>query len=136
LDQLNLTCNPALAIIETLQIEGHADNEGGFAQNLALSAARASSAFTEMAPSIAGREPEMLGFQNLLEQPVLAVSAYSFSRPLATNDTTEGRAANRRIDLRFIMYVPPGVEFIPISVEDIHAISAKLLAARRVGGND
>jgi outer membrane protein OmpA-like peptidoglycan-associated protein len=120
------TCNPGLSLIETVQVEGHADTDGSYQGNLILSALRAASALGEMVNSGSDQTAEILLFQNLLSEPVMAVAAYSSDRPVATNATEEGKAANRRIDLRFIMYVPPGLEFLPQTVADIPAISEKL----------
>lgn len=134
--RIALACNPALALIETVQVEGHADIEGTFDYNLTLSAGRAANALGAMVRGGAAGSTDMLLFQNLLGQPVMAVSAYSFSRPIAPNETEEGRAANRRIDLRFIMYVPPGLEFLPQTVEDIPAIAEKLRHPAQVKAGD
>ncbi len=60
--------------------------------------------------------------ENLKRQPVLSVAAYGPDRPVASNDTAEGRATNRRIDLRFIMVTPQdtqGIEIIRESLEDV-----------------
>ena len=37
---------------------------------------------------------------------VLSVAGYGKMRPIASNDHATGRATNRRIDLRIIMYTP------------------------------
>jgi hypothetical protein len=42
-------------------------------------------------------------------KPILAVSAYGATRPIASNDRSEGRASNRRIDLRILMHEPRDV---------------------------
>jgi hypothetical protein len=73
----------------------------------------------------------MLGFENLLQQPVLAVAGYGKTRPISTNETDKGRAENRRIDLRFIMYVPKGLEYVPHTVDDIEKIRVGLAAAKK-----
>lgn len=125
-------CNAGLALIETVQVEGHADNVGRFDANLVLSSARAASTLGQMVENPGQAGADMLQFLNLLDQPVMAVSGYSFSRPIGPNDTAEGRAANRRIDLRFIMYVPPGQEYVPQTVADIPLIAARLRAATEV----
>ena len=39
-------------------------------------------------------------------QPVLAVSGYGDTRPVSSNQSSIGKAENRRIDLRFIMMTP------------------------------
>ncbi|MFQ6756771.1 OmpA family protein [Cereibacter sphaeroides] len=125
------TCNPDLVLIETVQIEGHTDADSSKTSNIDLSMRRAMSAFTAIAPDTSRNDaPPMLAFQNLLGQPVLAVAGYGEMRPIAGNDSPEGKAANRRIDLRFIMYVPPGKDLIPQTVRDISRISAELQRRR------
>lgn len=118
-------CNPDLVLFETIQIEGHTDSEGPNAYNLGLSADRALSAFTAIAPDRSGEGSDMLGYENLLGQPLLAFAGYGEMRPIV-DEATGDRSANRRIDLRFIMYVPPGVEFIPETVDDLARVGERL----------
>jgi flagellar motor protein MotB len=98
----NAECNPGLSIIEALQIEGHTDSDGTPDSNLNLSTARANSTFTTMTAS----KPGLVDFQNFRNQPVLSVAGYGQMRPIRKNDTPEGKATNRRVDLRIIMYSP------------------------------
>lgn len=98
----NAECNPSLSIIEALQIEGHTDSDGAPDSNLNLSTARANSTFTTMTES----KPGLVDFHNFRNQPVLSVAGYGQMRPIRTNDTPEGKATNRRVDLRIIMYSP------------------------------
>lgn len=95
-------CNAGFALIEAVQIEGHTDGDGDDIMNLALSTDRANATFRVMTDRVAG----LTGHLNFRSQPVLSVAGYGKMRPIAVNDTTEGKAANRRIDLRIIMYVP------------------------------
>ena len=95
-------CNPNFAVIEAVQIEGHTDNIGPDSVNRRLSADRANSTFQAMTESAESIRTHL----NLRRQPVLSVSAYGPDRPVTTNVTAEGRATNRRIDLRFIMVTP------------------------------
>jgi outer membrane protein OmpA-like peptidoglycan-associated protein len=95
-------CNSGAAIIEAVQIEGHTDSTGDDISNLRLSTERANSTFIAMT----GREPGLVAHQNFRGQPVLSVAGYGKMRPIAGNDTAAGRATNRRIDLRIIMYTP------------------------------
>ncbi len=115
-------CNPDLVLFETIQVEGHTDSKGGNTYNLKLSAGRALSAFTAIAPDQEQLGSDMLKYQNLLGQPLLAFAGYGEMRPIV-DEAARDRSANRRIDLRFIMYVPPGVEFIPETVEDLEKVS-------------
>ena len=105
------SCNPAFAMVEAVQIEGHTDSSGSDLTNRNLSTARANQTFFIMTRAAGGLGQHL----NLKEQPVLSVAAYGPDRPVATNDTVEGRATNRRIDLRFIMVTPrdtSGIELI------------------------
>lgn len=109
--QFKETCNPSLAMVEAVQIEGHTDSSGSDETNRNLSTARANETFFTMTEAAAGLRQHL----NLKTQPVLSVAAYGPDRPVATNDTVEGRATNRRIDLRFIMVTPRdtgGIELI------------------------
>lgn len=101
-------CNPANAVIEALQIEGHTDSTGEFTPNLTLSTERANNTFA----TIIGRSPELVEFLNFREQPVLSVAGYGEMRPVRDNGTKEGRDTNRRVDLRIIMYTPSKSEEI------------------------
>lgn len=95
-------CNAGFALIEAVQIEGHTDADGNDIMNLGLSTARANETFRIMLEHEAGLTTH-LNFRN---QPVLSVAGYGEMRPIAPNDGPETKAANRRIDLRIIMYVP------------------------------
>lgn len=66
-------------------IEGHTDSKGTDAYNLKLSKARAESVRTHLIQQ--GIAPERL-----------KAEGYGESRPIATNDTDEGREANRRVE--------------------------------------
>ncbi|TIN43074.1 MAG: hypothetical protein E5Y10_05405 [Mesorhizobium sp.] len=85
--------------IETVFIEGHTDITGIDQNNWRLSTARASETFQKMIESA----PELRTFSNRDDQEILSVSGYSSTRPADRSDTTEAWAANRRIDLRFVM---------------------------------
>lgn len=71
-----------------LQIRGHTDNAGSMAYNIILSRNRAQS-----------------GLNHIKERDIspqrLSISWHSFSMPVATNDTAEGRALNRRLEFKF-----------------------------------
>lgn len=104
------TCNPGLAVIEAVQIEGHTDDVGGDLSNLELSALRGSATYGAMTEQV----PGLLDHLNMAGQAVLSVAGYGKNRPVTSNDTLEGRAVNRRIDLRFIMFSPGRSEEIEI----------------------
>lgn len=111
-------CNPGHALIEAVQIEGHTDADGQEFPNLVLSTARANDTFRTMTD----REPALVQHLNFRNQPVLSVAGYGKMRPVAGNDAAEGKAANRRIDLRIIMYVPS-------RSEEIETVRAALTAS-------
>ncbi len=68
-------------------VEGHTDSTGADAANLALSEARARSVWA------------YLGKRVVLPADRISIRGYGESRPVAPNDTDEGRAKNRRVDL-------------------------------------
>lgn len=118
-------CDSGNALIETVQIEGHTDSVPGRIDNVVLSTQRANATFF----AIRGAYPRMLDHENLRGQPVLSVSGYGEMRPIETNTTAVGRAANRRIDLRIIMYAPS-------TVEEVAEIGRRLDALRAAGGSE
>ncbi|MCL7751204.1 OmpA family protein [Guyparkeria hydrothermalis] len=69
-----------------VRVEGHTDSTGSASYNQDLSLNRAQSVTSYLARS--GVDASRL-------QPV----GYGFSRPIATNDTPEGRAQNRRVEI-------------------------------------
>ena len=54
----------------------------------------------------AGYRPELLEYTNLRGEPVLSFAGYGFMRPIDDRPTEVGRAANRRVDIRFILQTP------------------------------
>jgi flagellar motor protein MotB len=99
-------CNPYGIIIEAVQIEGHTDSDGLANRNIRLSTDRANSAYFEML----NNNEDFLEFRNIRNQPVVSVAGYGQMRPVASNGTIEGKAENRRIDLRRLMYTPVNTE--------------------------
>ncbi|MGB0670883.1 MAG: OmpA/MotB family protein, partial [Rhodospirillales bacterium] len=93
--------------LEVVMIEGHTDDRplrdgARFRNNWELSAARAISVFQALV-----REGEVLpNLKNDRGDRLIAVSGYGDNRPIADNETPEGRSKNRRIDFRFIMSTP------------------------------
>ncbi|MCB0730090.1 MAG: OmpA family protein [Ignavibacteriae bacterium] len=71
----------------TVVIEGHTDSYGGDEKNLELSQERASAV-----------KQYLLANMNLDSKKVMAFG-YGETKPIANNETKEGRAKNRRIDL-------------------------------------
>ncbi|SFH09488.1 OmpA/MotB family protein [Methylobacterium gossipiicola] len=99
-------CNAAGAVIEAVQIEGHTDASGLDRANFSLSTERA----IETLFAMSTREPALLDDLNSAGQPVVSVAGYGRLRPVADNASERGKATNRRIDLRIIMYTPQNVE--------------------------
>ena len=106
-------CNSERIFIDTIFIEGHTDNMAvkgwlpdGSTTNLELSARRATNTYEQMTIS----SPELLEFVSPNNHQSLSVAAYGEQRPIADNNLPGGRSENRRIDIRFVMYVPPSNE--------------------------
>lgn len=114
-------CNPGFVMIEAVQIEGHTDDVGTDRLNRMLSAARANNTFFAMTQAAQG----VMQHLNLKRQPVLSVAAYGPDRPVAPNNTKEGRATNRRIDLRFIMVTPQDTDGIDVIKEALRSVVAQ-----------
>jgi chemotaxis protein MotB len=73
-----------------LAVEGHTDNvpiSGRYASNWELSTARATTVLRELLE------------RHGISPSRLSAAGYADERPLAANDTAEGRAANRRVEL-------------------------------------
>ena len=75
--------NPGVAIA----VEGHTDNRAGEAHNQKLSVRRAEAVRTYLA-------------KKGVESTRMAVAGFGESKPIASNDTADGRAQNRRVELR------------------------------------
>ena len=106
------SCNSTFAAIETIQIEGHTDNDPlgellreqeKMLDNRDLSARRGAETLRAAADRY---RPELMEFLNFQGQPVLSFAGYGAMRPIDRGDTVEARATNRRIDIRFILQTP------------------------------
>lgn len=115
-------CESGDALIEAVQIEGHTDSDGSDLTNLRLSTDRANATLLVMFDE----DRTILAHENLRGQPVMSVSGYGEMRPIETNETAAGKAANRRIDLRIIMYAPS-------TVEEVEEVGRRLEALRAAG---
>lgn len=108
-------CNAPGAVIEAVLIEGHTDSDGQDNSNVTLSTNRANETFFAMTK----HEPSLVDYLNERAQPVLSVAGYGRMRPVADNATPDGKATNRRIDLRIIMYTPRSLDDIRRVQEDM-----------------
>ncbi|MBV9947965.1 MAG: OmpA family protein [Myxococcales bacterium] len=79
-----LKANPT---IKKMRIEGHTDNRGDAAYNLDLSKRRAASVRTWLV-------------DHGIQSGRLESEGYGLTRPVETNDTDAGRAANRRVEFK------------------------------------
>jgi chemotaxis protein MotB len=115
------TCpQDAKPILEALYIEGHTDDVPIAKGNWALSTERAVHTFEAMIQS----EPSLSKVRNGSGASLLGVSGYGEERPAYANETAEGRAHNRRIDLRFLLAAP--------SPEDLERMRLKAIGDAEV----
>ena len=80
-----MTINPALRI----EIEGHTDNQGTDEYNLELSMKRAQAVYNYL-------------LEHGISADRLTYKGYGESKPVSPNDTEEGRALNRRTEIRIM----------------------------------
>jgi outer membrane protein OmpA-like peptidoglycan-associated protein/Tol biopolymer transport system component len=80
-----LSANPEI----TIEVAGHTDNAGDAEANLLLSQRRAQAV-----------KSYLVG--NRIRTERIKVAGYGSSQPIATNDTEEGRAMNRRVEVRVL----------------------------------
>jgi OOP family OmpA-OmpF porin len=73
-----------------LEIQGHTDSQGREGMNQTLSQARAQSILNELRA-------------RRIRTSAFIATGYGESQPIATNDSEEGREANRRIEFRLIL---------------------------------
>lgn len=102
-------CNPDLIFVDAIFIEGHTDNipvqqrlRDGSKTNLELSARRATNTYEQLVT----HEPALVTLTNPSGEQALSVAAYGEQRPMVPNIEPEDREKNRRIDIRFDMFVP------------------------------
>lgn len=98
--------------IETIFIEGHTDNvpinTPRYPDNWTLSTARAIRTYQVLVEE----RPSLDNYRNRYGRPLFTVSGYADRRPVASNETEDGRRLNRRIDLRFVMVSPETPEIV------------------------
>ena len=115
---LNALCNPDAITIDAIQIEGHTDSVGEDIPNMELGARRGSSIYEVMI----SETNELLEFRNIQGMPILSVAGYGEGRPISDEALPSGKDANRRIDIRFIMYAPVNEATIPLNVDDLERV--------------
>lgn len=90
-----------------IRVEGHTDNvpihRGPFKSNWELSTARA----TEVV--------QLLIEEHNLDPALVSAAGYSEYRPVASNDTSEGRQQNRRVDVVVVARIPEKGTSPPVS---------------------
>jgi chemotaxis protein MotB len=112
--QSRLGCPQSLHGVDAVFIEGHTDADalhgnGPVSDNMDLSALRATNTFRALITA----EPSLNQLRNLpasdpAASAILSVSGYGADRPIpGSGDDAASKAANRRIDLRFLMEPPP-----------------------------
>jgi len=102
---VNIKAQPGWLIV----IAGHTDATGSPVQNLELSRARAASVRDWM---------QRMGD---IPDSCFAVQGFGASKPVASNDTEGGRAANRRVDIRLVPEV--GACVLPTAASGRHPLS-------------
>jgi len=107
------SCNPEHVFIEAVYVEGHSDSDGftgklrdGSRNNLELSARRATNTYAQMTVA----QHLLPAIVNPLGQQALSTAAYGAQRPVVDNSNNLNKSLNRRIDLRFVMYLPESDE--------------------------
>lgn len=93
--------------VNTIFIEGHTDSDPivfsrEYQTNWDLSAFRAINTWKYLGES----ESRLKELLNENDEPLFSISGYADSRPVATNETEQGKRQNRRIDLRVNMRPP------------------------------
>lgn len=96
---------PVLATMQAnssleIELSGHTDNIGGRAGNLRLSEARAKAVADHL-------------ITNGIDAARIKTVGYGFDKPIATNNTAEGRQRNRRTELKIL-----GIEYSQDQIED------------------
>jgi len=107
----DVSCEGRRHIIDAIFVEGHTDSDpiktDRLSDNWDLSVARATNTYRVLASA----EPRLTTLRNAppseaYSEGVLSVAGYGFERPIADEQTQEGKALNRRIDIRILMRPP------------------------------
>ena len=81
--------------VDSIVISGHTDSTGTETDNRQLSTDRANSVLNYL---LGGKREKLGGYA-----PYFCAAGYGETRPVASNDTAEGRAQNRRIEISMIL---------------------------------
>jgi len=107
----DVNCEGRRHFIDAIFVEGHTDSDpirtDRLTDNWDLSVARATNTYRVLATA----EPRLTTLRNApvnerSSEGVLSVAGYGFERPIADEQTAEGKALNRRIDIRILMSPP------------------------------
>lgn len=90
-----LSSSDSTQYVDTIVIGGHADSTGGDALNRKLSTDRANSVLNYLLKTQGGVLSPYA--------PYFGASGYGSTRPVASNDTIEGQAQNRRIEISIVL---------------------------------
>lgn len=103
--------------IKTILIEGHASSEGSDSHNLTLSDKRAKAVMNYLIGK-AG-----------IDKRMLKAKGYGETRPIASNDTEDGREQNRRVE-----FTITGQDVVETKVEVDDSGNEKVIEEKKVGG--
>jgi outer membrane protein OmpA-like peptidoglycan-associated protein len=103
--------------IKRIEVEGHASSEGSEGHNLRLSDRRANSVM------------QYLTKQGQIPKAMLQAKGYGISRPIASNDTDDGREKNRRVEFTILEQ-----EFVKKKVEVGPDGTEKVIEEKKVSG--
>jgi outer membrane protein OmpA-like peptidoglycan-associated protein len=103
--------------IKKIEVEGHASSEGSESHNLKLSDRRANSVM------------KYLTKQGQIPKDMLQAKGYGVSRPIASNDTEDGREKNRRVEFTILEQ-----EFVKKKVEIGPDGDEKIIEEKKVSG--
>ncbi len=108
--------------VDSIVISGHTDSTGTAQQNRELSTDRANSVLNYL----------LTGDNRALEKyaEYFCAAGYGATRPVQTNDTEEGRAANRRIEISMILHDESVMEiveqYLALELPDTEGISVSV----------
>ena len=93
--------NRSGVFVDSIFIEGHTDDEPINIGNLNLSSKRAVNTYKVMTDY-----RELRNYFSPDKKEIFGISGFGDTRPIKINNSEENKRANRRIDIRVIMYIP------------------------------